>query len=379
LNGVSHLDPLGAEISDASREEVNVMKRSTKETSPDFFWLTTTIDSCTPDVTKEVSEVKLYTKWSLFKPEFFKLTPKEQVKRLKDDMLVFEPELFPTAERKTKDLNVLVEDSKFMLKGVFFNSLDDGSFPVNPRSVVKNEVPGSQKIIPHLCWLKLHPKESCMECQLTLTVTVYSRFDIQVFPFDQHVIPIALHIKRPYEDADRVKRAWYLTQDKPEWAPEGWQNKNGQEDPTELVHVVANTANNDPHSDIKHSYPTVYRLDRGKLDKEIPLICVRIYRDPTHVIISAAVPIFCIGLMCISSFFLRFNDADRRVSATGLSILSLASYTGTLHDIIPSKSYLTYADQYIYLGFAFFAMLTIKVSACPPPVPGRAHQQSFIF
>ena len=168
-------------------------------------------------------------------------------------LLTFSPLMYPDEQRKKAAVESLREGNR-IVKGVTFNSLDEGSFPVNTSELFKNEVPATQQTLETLCWVQLHPSTECIEAQLTVTVTLTSKFNMKLFPYDSHVVPMPLNIKRPWKESidtgkqastktTRETHAWVMAKRKPVWAPKGWK---GVDEAKDLLHVSQNIAGVSP-------------------------------------------------------------------------------------------------------------------------------------
>jgi ABC-type polysaccharide/polyol phosphate export permease len=135
------------------------------------------------------------------------------------------------------------------------------------------------------------------------------------YPFDRHIIPMSLGTRKWKEN--KVKHLWSILPSMPDWVDEPY--------PEDKCIINENVAWIDPHAEIGHLPPVVHIKEDGK-----PVLCIRVQRDPSYFIYTVSIPICAIVLLCLSSFFLSFNNATDRLNAVLVSTLALAAYKNSV-------------------------------------------------
>jgi hypothetical protein len=272
------------------------MKAKKPESVKLAFWLACTAEIQSIDYTNERTSVKLFTKWWFKSPEFF---DKNVLKKL----VLFDA----SNDERLDDL----------LKGQRVDGCRiDGTagshfFPVNPEAMILNAT--QERCGPD--WVKLFPKTEVVCCQLVFTADLRTPFDMKEYPFDRHIIPMSLGTRKWKEN--KVKHLWSILPSMPDWVDEPY--------PEDKCIINENVAWIDPHAEIGHLPPVVHIKEDGK-----PVLCIRVQRDPSYFIYTVSIPICAIVLLCLSSFFLSFNNATDRLNAVLVSTLALAAYKNSV-------------------------------------------------
>mmetsp|Transcript_9552 Transcript_9552/g.11540 ORF Transcript_9552/g.11540 Transcript_9552/m.11540 type:complete len:814 (+) Transcript_9552:69-2510(+) len=93
----------------------------------------------------------------------------------------------------------------------------------------------------------------------------------------------------------------------------------------------------------------------------LPMLCLRIERDPKYIILTIALPMCAIVMLCMASFLLDFNNGNDRLQAVLISVLVISAFKTSIEERLPNKSYLTYADYYMLACFLFHFILVAKI------------------
>mmetsp|Transcript_17144 Transcript_17144/g.20184 ORF Transcript_17144/g.20184 Transcript_17144/m.20184 type:complete len:424 (-) Transcript_17144:453-1724(-) len=314
-------------------ETTNELKVINDPTKPPF-WLVSTVEVQKIDYATEITSVKLFSKWYFQHPSYFN---RDCLKNLvtHDGVDITEEEC-----------DELLNGKK--LNGVKVKNPDSEYFPVNPDSMMLNEIMGSQTSSGPV-WFKLDLKNKTVMSQFVFTFDLHTPFQMQRFPFDRHFIPLCLATRKWKQNVleETVKYKWVMLRDRPDWAPNDF--------PEDSTIISENLAWVDPDSEMTHLTPLVHVED----DK--PMLCLRVQRDPSYLIFTITVPICSIVLLCLSSFFLEFNNASGRLEAVLISILAVSAYKTAIEGKLPVKSYLTFADKYFLFCYFFHFVLVAKI------------------
>jgi hypothetical protein len=301
------------------------------------FWLVTTVEIQSIDYTTEITELLVYTKWQ-FKNEAF-----------------FDPDTLRElvchcGDIEESDYDDLLNGKR--LAGFMVDPVAGSKyFPVNPNSVIQNDCGKSQNTCgPN--WLKLDPNTRNVYCQLVFTVTIHTPFQMKEFPFDRHLIPLCLATRSWKEkDDENIKHCykWVLLRKKPDWSEES-------DFPEDNTIISENVAWIDSNNEMVHLKPMVHETKKRK-----PILCLKMERDPSYFVYTTCLPICCIVLLCLASFFLEFNNSGARLEAVLIAALAVSAYKSVIEGKLPVKSYLTYADYYLLMCFVFFFLLVLKI------------------
>jgi hypothetical protein len=311
LHAASDQEETGTSMVDQKKED--------PEENPYTFWIVSTAEIQVMDYAIERTTVKLFTKWWFKCPDFFN---KEKLKGL----VKFDDDKSTSSSDASYDS---------LLKGdMVFGCRIDGSsgsnyFPVNPKSLILNAVSQSpsapdwvQLIVPKPDD-KTTLRDTIVSCQLVITAELHTPFNMREYPFDRHIVPIALATRK--WKGNGKKYGWELATTKPTWAPSHY--------PEDAYNITESVAWIDPHAEMRHLPPIVHR----DLKTKKPVLCLRVQRDPSYFIFTITVPICAIVLLCLSSFFLEFNNAIDRLNAILIGTLALAAYKNSVEvDIIMS-------------------------------------------
>lgn len=92
-----------------------------------------------------------------------------------------------------------------------------------------------------------------------------------------------------------------------------------------------------------------------------PRLCIRLQRDPSFFLMNVSLPMFAVILLCLSTFYLGYNNVELRVEAILISALAAAAHRSAIGDQIPLKTYFMYGDAYFLAIYGYLAIFCVKV------------------
>lgn len=166
-------------------------------------------------------------------------------------------------------------------------------------------------------------------------------------------IPEALAKKRKEAEKKWIQRQW-KRRDFIRWfrGPHRYDKKDKEEAPNEDLFF-------DSEKYVDHIDKTAKIGDRLGILK--PRLCIRLQRDPTPFFINIALPIFVVIMLCLSTFFLGFNNVELRIEAILISALAAAAYRTAVSAQIPAKTYFMVGDAYFVATYIFLGIFCFKV------------------
>ena len=162
--------------------------------------------------------------------------------------------------------------------------------------------------------------------QIVVNVTVHAPMDLNMYPYDRHIVPFCLGVRATKETEWKPSKEW------PEWAPFKWD-----EDKTML-----SQEQNLPDLEYNHKQCFAY------LETKWPILCVLIERDPTKVTIRTAGPVFIVVCIALAVSGIKASSFEAEYEATLTSLLTLTALYYTVQQSLPEQTmpFLAWADFY---------------------------------
>ena len=167
------------------------------------------------------------------------------------------------------------------------------------------------------------------QVQIVLDVTVRVPMDLNMYPYDRHVIPFCL-ATRATKDADGTLIKWKLCEKWPNWAPA----KYGED--------KAILSEDQTMKDLEYRHKRCFAY----LDGKKAILCVRIERQPLNFMKRVALPAFIVVSIALSVSGIEDSSFQDEYGAAITSLLTLTVFSYSVQSSLPKLHYLTYADRY---------------------------------
>lgn len=165
--------------------------------------------------------------------------------------------------------------------------------------------------------------------QIVSKVVVEVAYDLQIFPYDRHLVPFELATRR-----DAAGRQWVQASEIPHWA-----EPTVEWEPEDATIVFESFNERLSEFDRLPPLAVIHGVNR-------PFLAVRVRRKPAFVVWNVVLPIMTIISIALSTFVVPDTSTEMRFSAIITSSLTIATFRATmLKGSIPMNvNYLTGAD-----------------------------------
>jgi len=202
--------------------------------------------------------------------------------------------------------------------------------------------------------------------QKVFRLTLRSNLEMRRYPFDRHIVPAMLALRRWRAD-DGTDHAWELLPKRPD---EWFVGKKAYGEDKQSVNLIDTWT--DAHDELKKFRedlkPEVRILVSRKGKKGKPVLCLKLERDPSAFYANIALPTFITVSIVLMSFFSR-DGADIASVATG--ILTLMASQVALQAKLPKTVYITYAGWYLLVTYMFLFFLGLGLTLIERITPDK--------
>ena len=198
-----------------------------------------------------------------------------------------------------------------------------------------------------------------------MTIDIYAGMHIAYYPFDRHLLPLQLSLRRWSEDKEGgspnrrntapgaagslpKKHVWVLAKERPKWAP---RELNGDG----VIMKAAKTGAAIRAGFHQHA-PIAYFTPQGKA-----ILCMRVSRDFWGFCMNVMLPVFVVVLLSLGAFMLENNKTDTRFTAVATALLTLAVYQQSVASALPDTADLMNAEIYYTFAYMFVILAGLKI------------------
>lgn len=354
---------------DPSKESIaqQVQRQITEKSSADCrdFWLSMSVEVIDRDDAKESLKINVYTKIFMHCPDFWDEVQKGK-RKLKMNGVEVTKDITQSigkdnVEKATEVwVRNLVKGKR--VSGLEIEGADSSSFPVNPNNIILNSIGKQEEIVKP--WLQY--QNGVVSTQYAFTTDLKLSLRVTRFPYDRHLIPIKLGVRRwKVEGQDRT---WKLARTIPDWLIPETHLPWGED---KSIISLKNPPVDDQlgWSTKQKPFPYFPECPEGEKHQEPvrPVLYICAERNPFYFLATIMLPTFIVVLLAQASLFVKGDggdsDQDTRFNTSMISLLTVAAYKSSIQSSLPTKNYMTLADWYFLAVFIFHALFVAKIIA----------------